>query len=47
MFVSGSPATIKVQLSRDDDAIGPVIAPFFPQVTTDRLSLLLPANSIN
>ncbi|EDV19743.1 uncharacterized protein TRIADDRAFT_51100 [Trichoplax adhaerens] len=30
-IISGSPATVKVQLSREDEVSGPVIAPFFPQ----------------
>lgn len=34
-FCSGSTVNVVVTLEREDEVTGPVIAPFFPQVTSD------------
>ena len=38
---SGSPVNVQVTLERDDEITGPVIAPYYPQVTGSVLFFLL------
>ena len=33
---SGSPVNVLVSLEREDELVGPVVAPFFPQVRRER-----------